>query len=51
MLRVLLEAAERLDEPFKKLNYAMCWGIEFTALDIENIRRSPPFTSVIQQYW
>ena len=38
MLRVLLEAAERLDQPLKKLNYAMCWGIEFTALDIENIK-------------
>ena len=38
MLRVLLEAAERLDEPLMKLNYAMCWGIEFTALDIENIK-------------
>ena len=38
MLRVLLEVAECPDKPLEKLNYAMGWGIQFTAQEIENIR-------------
>ena len=38
MLRVLLEAAERVDKPLQKLSYSMGWGIEFSAKDIEDIK-------------
>ena len=38
MLRVLLEVAECPDKPLEKLYYAMGWGIQFTAQEIEHIR-------------
>ena len=38
MLRVLLDAAERLDKPLQRLSYAMEWDIVFSAKDIDDIK-------------
>lgn len=38
MLRVLLEAALRPDQPLKKLSFEISWDIVFTSEDIANIQ-------------
>ena len=38
MLRVLLEAALRPDQPLKKLSFEMSWDIVFTSEDISNMQ-------------
>ena len=38
ILRVLLDAEERLDKLLQRLSYAMGWDIKFTAKDIDGIK-------------